>query len=95
MEDPTMLHGPTGGSIPAFAGALDVEPAAFILQAAGLMNRGNKFEEGSQEQMTSIWDLLTIAEQADGVQHYPKTSLTGPKMMVCKIPECNLQSYCA
>lgn len=54
MEDPAMLHGPTGGSIQAFAGALGIEPATFILCAAGLMNRGNKVEKGSQEQKTSI-----------------------------------------
>lgn len=94
MEDSAMLHGPTGGSIPAFAGALDIESATFILCAAGLMNRGNKFEEGSQEQMTSIQNLLTIAEQVDGVQCYPERSLTGHKTTVCETPECNLQSYC-
>lgn len=42
MESPRMLHGLNGGSIPAFVGAIDIEPAAFILRVAGLMNRGNK-----------------------------------------------------
>lgn len=49
-----MLRGPTRKSIPAFAGDPDIDPVASILFAAELLNR--KFEEGSQEQMTSIWD---------------------------------------
>jgi len=56
MEAPTMLRGPTRGSTPAFAGALDIDPAASMLHAARLLNRENKIEEGSQEQTTSLWD---------------------------------------